>query len=192
MKRLVFGFAMMVLLFTACSSNNTQPGEAATKADDTLVLTQTIDTAAGKTVSVSEVVTAYLQLKNALVSDNGKNAATAAKNITVSMQKIDPVSATVEQKKVYNDIKDDIMEHAEHISTNGDKVAHQREHFDLLSADMYDLVKIFNAGQTLYQDHCPMYNDGKGANWLSESKEIKNPYLGKKMPNCGTIKEELK
>lgn len=192
MKRLVFGFAMMVLLFTACSSNNTQPGEAATKADDTIVLTQTIDTAAGKPVSVSEVVTAYLQLKNALVSDNGKDAATAAKNITVSMQKIDPVSASVEQKKVYNDIKDDIMEHAEHISTNGDKVAHQREHFDLLSADMYDLVKTFNAGQTLYQDHCPMYNDGKGANWLSELKEIKNPYLGKKMPNCGTIKEELK
>jgi hypothetical protein len=37
-----------------------------------------------------------------------------------------------------------------------------------------------------------MYNDGKGANWLSETKEIANPYLGKSMPTCGSVKEELK
>jgi len=30
-----------------------------------------------------------------------------------------------------------------------------------------------------------------GANWLSESKEISNPYLGQSMPTCGTVKEEL-
>ena len=37
-----------------------------------------------------------------------------------------------------------------------------------------------------------MYNNKKGAFWLSETKEIKNPYLGKAMPTCGTIKEEIK
>jgi len=30
------------------------------------------------------------------------------------------------------------------------------------------------------------------ATWLSETKEIKNPYLGKKMPTCGEVKEEMK
>ena len=45
--------------------------------------------------------------------------------------------------------------------------------------------------QTLYKDFCPMYSDGKGATWLSETKEIKNPYLGKKMPTCGSMKEEI-
>lgn len=44
----------------------------------------------------------------------------------------------------------------------------------------------------MYKDFCPMYNNGKGAFWLSETKEIKNPYLGKAMPTCGTIQEELK
>ena len=37
-----------------------------------------------------------------------------------------------------------------------------------------------------------MANDKKGAFWISESKEIKNPYLGKKMPTCGEVKEEIK
>ena len=62
----------------------------------------------------------------------------------------------------------------------------------MLSKDMYDMVKTFGAGQTLYQDFCPKYNDNKGATWLSETKEIKNPYMGKKQPTCGTMKEEIK
>ena len=57
---------------------------------------------------------------------------------------------------------------------------------------MYDMVKAFGGGQLLYQDFCPMYNNQKGAAWLSETKEIKNPYLGKKMPTCGSVKEEIK
>jgi hypothetical protein len=108
------------------------------------------------------------------------------------MQQVDENALNADQKKVYADVKDDIKEHAEHISTNGNKIAHQREHFDMLSKDMYDLVKVVKPSQTLYHDRCPMYNDGKGATWLSEVKEIKNPYLGKKMPDCGTVQEEIK
>jgi len=37
-----------------------------------------------------------------------------------------------------------------------------------------------------------MYNKGKGAFWISETKEIKNPYMGKAMSNSGSIKEVLK
>ncbi|MBA4167053.1 MAG: DUF3347 domain-containing protein, partial [Chitinophagaceae bacterium] len=83
-------------------------------------------------------------------------------------------------------------ENAEHISENAGKLGHQREHFEMLSKDVYDLVKAFGAGQTLYQDFCPMYNDEKGASWLSETKEIQNPYMGQKMTTCGSVKEELK
>jgi hypothetical protein len=62
----------------------------------------------------------------------------------------------------------------------------------MLSQDMYDLVKSFDGTQTLYKDFCPMANDNKGAFWISEIKEIKNPYLGKKMSTCGEVKEEIK
>ncbi len=96
------------------------------------------------------------------------------------------------QSKAYEDIAEDAKEHAEHIGANPGKIDHQREHFETLSEDIYDLLKADgNIGQKLYYTHCPMYNEGKGASWISETKEIKNPYLGKKMPDCGTIKEEL-
>jgi len=54
------------------------------------------------------------------------------------------------------------------------------------------MIKLLGTNQPLYVDRCPMYNNNKGAIWVSEIKEIKNPYLGKAMPTCGTVKEELK
>lgn len=37
-----------------------------------------------------------------------------------------------------------------------------------------------------------MADDNKGAVWISEAKEtaFKNPYFGKDMATCGTIKKE--
>ena len=55
-----------------------------------------------------------------------------------------------------------------------------------------DLQKAFGGGQALYYDYFPMYNKGKDGYWISEVKDIKNPYLGKAMPTCGSVKEELK
>jgi hypothetical protein len=37
-----------------------------------------------------------------------------------------------------------------------------------------------------------MAMEGKGANWLSLSENISNPYMGETMPGCGLVKETLK
>ena len=192
MKTIVFSIAIIAATLSACGDNNTTAKEE-TKTSDTATATAPANNTTGQqTASVDEAVTAYLHLKNALTSDNGKEAAEGGKHLHVAMQKLDKVSFSADQKKVYDDVKEDIKEHAEHISTNAEKIEHQREHFDMLSKDMIDLVKVVEPAQALYKDHCPMYNDNKGADWLSEVKEIKNPYLGKKMLTCGTVKEEIK
>jgi hypothetical protein len=41
---------------------------------------------------------------------------------------------------------------------------------------------------TLYRQYCPM----EKKSWVSELSAIKNPYLGKKMVDCGVTKETLK
>ncbi|MBK5210629.1 MAG: DUF3347 domain-containing protein, partial [Flavobacteriaceae bacterium] len=95
------------------------------------------------------------------------------------------------QKQEVIDIVEDAKEHAEHISTNSGKMEHQREHFEILSKDIEDLIAITGTDRKLYQTFCPMYNNKKGAIWLSETKEIKNPYLGSKMMTCGTVQKEI-
>ena len=103
------------------------------------------------------------------------------------MKGFDKSLLTTDQKRIYDDIEDDLKEHAEHIS--GSKLDHQREHFTMMSEDMYDLAKAFGAGMTLYHDHCPMYKDG--SMWLSETKDIRNPYYGDEMMSCGSVEEKI-
>ncbi|MFN8283339.1 MAG: DUF3347 domain-containing protein [Chitinophagales bacterium] len=171
-----------------CGMGLTEP----VKSETTQTANATTTTATSATASIKDIITAYLQLKNAFTNDNTNDAATAGKALEAYFKSFDKSALTAEQKKTYEDIEIDAVEHAEHIGANGGKIAHQREHFDMLSKDVYDLVKAFGAGQTLYKDFCPMYNDNKGAIWLSETKEIKNPYYGKSMSSCGSMKEELK
>lgn len=200
MKNIILGTAILAITLAACNSNSNKSGESKNRSKDTQAISQTdnatITTSpvadAENTVSIKEIVSQYLQIKNALSNDNGKDAASAGNAFVESMGKMDKTSLTTEKKKIWDDISDDAKEMAEHIGENADKLEHQREHFEMLSKDMYDLVKSFGGGQVLYKVFCPMYNNGKGAFWLSETKEIKNPYLGKAMPACGTIKEEIK
>ena len=141
--------------------------------------------------SIKEIVGHYLALKNALVSDKTNEAATAGTALETAFKSFDKSNLSVAQKKAFEDVEDDAREHGEHIGTNAGNIEHQREHFDMLSTDMYDLVIALGGGQLLYKDYCPMYNDKKGAIWLSEKKEIRNPYFGKKMLSCGSVKEEI-
>jgi len=67
----------------------------------------------------------------------------------------------------------------------------ERTHFSQLSANAYELVKAFGAGKKIYYDHCPMAFDNKGANWLNDVAAIQNPYLGSKMPDCGSVEQVI-
>ncbi|MEO8583116.1 MAG: DUF3347 domain-containing protein [Flavitalea sp.] len=130
----------------------------------------------------------YLGIKNALIDGNSDMAATSSAAMFGAMKGFDKSLLTSDQKKVYDTIESDLRENAEHISKS--KIDHQREHFATMSKNMYDIVKAFGAGMTLYHDYCPMFKDG--SIWLSESKDIRNPYYGKKMMTCGSIEEMFK
>jgi hypothetical protein len=196
MKSLFFAIAISAISLAACNNTGNQSNnENKMAADTTPTETNTASTSASgntqSTSSINGIVSSYLQLKNALANDNGKDAATAGSAMVSAFKNFDQSSLSADKKKTFEDIQDDAGEHAEHISMNGDNIKHQREHFETLSKDVYDLVKTFGANQTLYKDFCPMYNNNKGATWLSETKEIKNPYLGKNMATCGEVKETI-
>ena len=127
-----------------------------------------------------------------MANDNSNDAAVSGKSMVAAIAKLDKSLLSIEQKKVFDENQDDLKEHAEHISENAKNIKHQREHFVGMSEDIYALVKAFGAGRPLYHDHCPMAQENKGAMWISEVKDIKNPYFGAEMSGCGTIEEVIK
>lgn len=138
-----------------------------------------------------QIVSAYLQLKNALVNDDSKAAAIAAKEIIKAFKSFDISEYSSDEEAELADIIENASEQAEHISENVGNIEHQREHFEIISNDIIDLLAITGSSITLYQTRCPMFNNGKGGIWLSETKEIKNPFYGSKMLTCGSVQKEL-
>ena len=76
----------------------------------------------------------------------------------------------------------------------------QREAFSSLTDNLYQLLNVVKYDrEVLYLQECPMaFDDTKAAQWLSEQKEIRNPYLGlhhptygKGMLKCGETKTTL-
>jgi hypothetical protein len=208
MKKILFGAIVAIcLVFSACNSGKNKSPEgkdvpvkktdtakhATTPAEKEIKLVtatrSTID--AGVAASLKKIVDHYLEIKNALVSDNAGEAADGGKAMEKVISNLDKSLFTVQQKKLYDDLAEDLQENAEHIGKNEDNIKHQREHFARMSDDVYDLVMAFGVWG-LYKDHCPMFNEGKGAIWLSENKEIKYPYFGKKMITCGSVEEVIR
>ena len=135
---------MVTVLAVLISCNSSSSDQANTNSKDTSIKDTSSYThsAPNTSTSIEDVVSYYLSLKNALTGDKGEEAASSAKEMGEALAKIDASSLTADQKKVYDDVKDDIKEHAEHIAANGSNIKHQREHFDLLSKDVIDLVKV--------------------------------------------------
>jgi hypothetical protein len=217
MKAIIFSIiisAAIAATLLSCNpsennSNNNQDNDTAAVAeihavaekDSTPVLPAAEDTASKNVekekvqenidnFSIAPIIKDYLALKNALVADNGKSAADAGRKLLATLKAVDMKTIPSGKHQEYMDIAADAMENAEHIGDNAGKIAHQREHLASLSKDMNDLIAMFGTPQPLYQQHCPMYNEGKGAIWISEIKEIKNPYYGGQMLTCGSVKKE--
>jgi hypothetical protein len=139
------------------------------------------------------ILTAYYGVKDALVGDNPKLAATQGKALKAALDNLDTKNWTPKQRTTYDALAKKLETDAEHIGDNSGKIDHQREHFITLSNNMTSIVKSLKINEeATYLQFCPMANDGKGAYWLSKDNKVKNPYYGKSMLTCGSVKETLK
>jgi hypothetical protein len=119
----------------------------------------------------------YLHVKDALVASNADEAKKSATELQKALkdvkQSADALAATTKL-------------------TGTNSLDEQRQLFSAVSNEMATLVKggKLSAG-ALYLEYCPMANSNEGAYWLSNEKQIKNPYFGDKMLKCGTVKETI-
>ena len=134
------------------------------------------------TLDANSVVKAYLSLKDALVAGQKSQAAEAGKRLATALTSWEKQL----DKKVFAKDGKEALNKAVAIG-NATDITAQRTSFKDLSTHLYALLKASGTTTTLYWDYCPMAK----ANWLSDKKEIENPYYGKTMLNCGSVKETL-
>lgn len=179
---------MMALAFLGLTTLSCQDSKTETVTE---VQSQEVATADSQDMNsdAMQVIADYMTLKNALVETDEKAAANAGKKLESTLNEFKVDSYKPEEQSKLQEIMESASEHAEHISRSD--MEHQREHFQMLTADIIDMVAITGTNNTLYQQYCPMYANDTGGAWLSMEKEIRNPYFGSKMMKCGEVQKEI-
>jgi Cu(I)/Ag(I) efflux system membrane fusion protein len=143
------------------------------------------------TMQLNIVFDQYVNLKNAFVQSDVKMANRAAQEVQKSLLKVDMKLLTGDAHMKWMDLSGNLDKQLKLIISSK-QIEDQRMAFSEFSNQFYKTVKTFGLmGKTAYYQFCPMAFEGKGAYWLSEIKDISNPYFGKKMIDCGETKETL-
>ncbi|MGL2965921.1 DUF3347 domain-containing protein [Flavobacterium sp. XGLA_31] len=180
MKTIIFSITTMVLGFLSFTKSQ----------NENRILKNAYGTAITQTrFSTNEVVSSYLKIKNALVKSDSNTASESGEALIKSLNEINTNEVSAIQKTLLTKITDEAKKQAKTISTSKGKLDKQRKAFQELSKNINELVSTFGTSQKLYLDFCPMYEGG--SIWLSETKEIKNPYYGAQMLVCGKLKETI-
>ncbi len=139
------------------------------------------------TQAVQIVVNHYLDLKSALASDNEDKAKAAAIALSDAIKKVPMQNLTAGQHKSWMQNYEALNKSATTIGSTAD-ISAQRKNFEELSSDFYKMLKGMKINSVdLYYQYCPMAD----AYWISDNKKIENPYYGKKMLTCGSVKETM-
>lgn len=134
---------------------------------------------------------AYFAVKNELVKTSSETANLKAKNLATAISAIKMESLKGEEMAVWMKVMKLLAADAK-LMASSKNIAEQRKYFITLSANMYALMKVIKVETPVYYQFCPMANDGKGANWLSQENVVKNPYYGSQMLSCGKTVETIK
>ena len=144
------------------------------------------------TMQLNTVYDRYIILKNAFVHSDEKKVKQAAQEVQQAFAKTDMRLLTGDAMAQWMELSAKLNNQIKQIESSDD-LEGQRKTFSVFNDTFYKAIKTFGLmGKTVYYQFCPMMNDNKGAYWLSETKDIRNPYYGDAMPTCGETKETLK
>jgi hypothetical protein len=148
------------------------------------VLTMQYAATAQKSItSFKPVITAYYEVKNALVNTDAAKAAAGASQFVKAINSIDTKTLSAAELKSFAAVQKKLQQAAAGIAATKD-INKQRDLFAGFSLDLYALAKeVKLSDQPVYQAYCPM----KKMYWLSAEKNIKNPYYGNAMLTCGSL-----
>jgi len=143
---------------------------------------------------LSEVIHEYLKLKDALVATDASHAESEAQNTLDALNKVDMTLLSPDPHNDWMKMQKLIMDNLSGI-IHMKGVEMKRSHFSIVSDKLIETIKKFGTGHdeksNLYIQFCPMAFNDKGAFWVSDEKEIRNPYFGDLMMKCGEVREEL-
>ena len=139
-------------------------------------------------IQLGNLVQAYFKMKDAFVATNEKAATAEAKKVLAALEKVDMKLIKGDAHLAWMELQKPIKDNVNAIiQMKG--IEMKRSHFSIVSNKITEAVETLGiqTDKTVYLEFCPMAFDDKGAYWISENKEIQNPYFGDVMMRCGEV-----
>ncbi len=152
---------------------------------------------AGFSASFGTILESYYTLRDALVAgDVAASDKAAAQLISASealnlgdLKPSDPDNLIIPTAQTYVSG----IESESKGLTGEEDIESRRKAFQMITANLYDLSRTVRYdGDKIYLLHCPMAFNNAGADWLSATTDINNPYFGSKMLKCGFVKDSVR
>lgn len=138
---------------------------------------------------ITSVADAYFLVKNNLVKDNLSEAQKSLSTLDQNLGKVNMNLVKGEAHDLWMGMLSGLKD-AKTKMANTKDLEEARKHFSMLSFHMLEVTETFGLNKAVvYKDYCPMAFGDQGAYWLSEQKEITNPYFGASMLSCGEVKQ---
>lgn len=130
-----------------------------------------------------EIVTKYLDLKQSLVVSDSLKASKSAAELAIALTQFKFKKLTLEEMNAATTMRVKLKGLATNIADTH-SINKQRNYMVELSEGMWTIIdKVTPEKTVLYEQKCPM----TGKVWISDVKEIKNPYFPKNMLTCGEV-----
>jgi len=180
----LFIISAMFIYLSGCSEKSPQ-AEVNSKPSKKATVTT------GYTQQMEPIIVHYLQLKDALIAGDSKKATIASTAFGKAIGEFDILALGAENKQRWMIRSADLTAKGGMLITKRDIEAQRRAFHSLSMALIATLEDMGSSETKLYVQHCPMAFDNTGADWLSDSEKVVNPYFGDAMLHCGTVKETL-
>ncbi len=201
MKKIISGLVVLLLAFCVYWFFFKEKTEVIAEPKATALVTRKHSVSFNN--SIDSLLNTYFKMKDAFVNADTAAAKAACKEMILFADSSKLAELKNDKSGIYETASmqmGDIKANAESL-LNQTVITEMRQDFRMVSENIYPLLKtIHYDGETLYLQNCPMaFGEDKGANWISNTEEIINPYLGKNHPefkatmlHCGEVKDSIK
>ena len=138
-------------------------------------------------------VEAYLTIHSALATDDLAAAQGGAKKLDGSLTGVPAGVLQASDREHWETVQAKELSDAVQRLGQAKDIEEFRKHFKSLSDGLVDTLRRFGVPDALplHVMHCPMAFDNTGADWLQRDPEVRNPYFGNAMLNCGEMVTHL-
>ncbi len=141
--------------------------------------------------ALDRIIGKYLALKDALVAGDLPRSQESTAAMTEAVNQTDKALFEDEGQRLWIPNSESAAKALARIKQAA-SLEQVRSSFENLSGALIALARGFGStGDTLYVQYCPMVDGNRGADWLSDKSDIRNPYFGDAMLTCGEVTETL-